>query len=891
MDDHAKRQVDALLALDHTQCDFQGVEWGSRDSGSNDHGPLGIERLSISEKLPRAAPAGLGTALCDGESALNLVSPKGSISYGRSASSASSDFVLVPEAPSLPHQVSSLYARASSLLFGALDVDGVLFLDAPRGHSRSNSRRSSCVSLSAIDGVNGIAGPRNRPSSPSLIEEWYEKPCNVLGSSLAGHYQSKAGPSSTITQGLLQSLFELHPEGEIFDSIDVGASNSVSQELVDGLAQSFSRAKSVLFLPLWDWDKARWVSGVIVWTRRSEITEKDLRYVQHFSNSIVSKLIQLDRDRMERAKENLLSSLSHELRSPLHGMLANSELLQATSLDADQHEMIKMIKTCGNTLLDTMNHLLVFAKINNLSNVNNLSAENAAQIESLTTDFDLDYLLEDVTESLYAGSRSAHELFNPTCRFQDTWDASSNENGANKTNDISVVVRIEKRASWRVRSISGAWRRIIMSIVGNALKFTRRGTVEISLDVADNQQNTSRPSYVHLQVTDTGCGISKGYLQNKLFTSFSQEHILTEGVGLGLSISHQLVNSLGGRIDIKSELGQGTQVDIHIPAKFVDQEQVKGNGKASPPKRMCFVGFDAGLNKMGEDDQLTSEVRRKNAVRDTISSALQSQPGLEISHADGLSDGTGDIAIIEQSALQTLVGSKPVQSAYHSVLVLGDHNASTARDLPFEPHINVISIPQPLGPRKIIQGLQRLDQLQTATAPNGRSLHPVLPPSIRGNSLSAVFEAHKEVNSPPVARDSVTEYTAPLSESVEKRLHVLIVDDNDINVKVLASFMDKIGCTYDTASNGLMALEKYKKSQQGFDFVLMDLSMPVKDGVTATREIRQYEDANSRRQCIIMAVTGVASSEMQQKAFDAGIDEYLVKPLSLKDLKRIMGVP
>ncbi|KAL4966639.1 hybrid sensor histidine kinase/response regulator [Aspergillus stella-maris] len=881
MEGHAKRQLDALLALDQPQDDFQNLEWGSRDRAGDNALEPGIGRLSISENLPQDASAGSGVISREGESSHNFVSPRGSVSHWRGSSNAMSDLVLIPDLPSMPRQVSSLYARASSLLLTALDVEGVLFLDAPRGNSRSNSRRSSCVSLGAMDGVNGIAGPRNRPFTPSLVDEWTEKACNILSSALSEHGSSDIRSSSSITNGLLQGLFEFHSDGGIFNSVQAGTLDTASQELADGLARSFPEASSVLFLPVWDWDKARWASGVIAWTHRTDFSEDDLRYVQHFCTTVVSKLIQIDRDSTAKAKENLLSSLSHELRSPLHGMLANSELLQATSLGNDQQEMIKMIKTCGNTLLDTMNHLLVFAKINNLSNVNNLSTDSAAQIESLTTDFDLDSLLEDVTESLYAGSRSAHEFFDPTCRVQSPWGTSGTDSGASEIDDASIAIRIKKRNSWRIQSISGAWRRIIMSVVGNALKFTRRGAIEIALDASDNQK------HVHLQVTDTGCGISKEYLQNKLFSSFSQEHILTEGVGLGLSISQKLVASLGGHIDIKSELGQGTQVKVQIPVKFVEQEYSTANGGLSRPKKICLIGFDSSPN--GNGDQHSTETRRINAIRSTITSALHSQAEFDLSSTDSLSSRVGDIAVVERSALQAFAGSKPIKTAFPSILVLGGHNAPTTQDLPFEPHVNVISIPQPLGPRKIMQALKRLDQMQTATTYRGRAMHPVLSP-MRANSLSAVFEAHKGVNSPPVARDSVTEYTAPVSEPVEKPLHVLIVDDNDINVKVLANFMDKIGCTYDTASNGLTAFEKYKKSKPCFDFVLMDLSMPVMDGVTATSKIREYEDANSRPQSIIMAVTGVASSEMQQKAFDAGIDEYLVKPLSLKDLKRIMGV-
>lgn len=104
----------------------------------------------------------------------------------------------------------------------------------------------------------------------------------------------------------------------------------------------------------------------------------------------------------------------------------------------------------------------------------------------------------------------------------------------------------------------------------------------------------------------------------------------------------------------------------------------------------------------------------------------------------------------------------------------------------------------------------------------------------------------------------------------------------------MATFVRKVGCTYDTASNGLIALEKYKESDRQYDYVLMDISMPVMDGLVSTRKIRRFEKANKFKPSCIMAVTGVASDAMHQQALAAGVDRYLIKPLSLRELKKII---
>jgi CheY-like chemotaxis protein len=106
----------------------------------------------------------------------------------------------------------------------------------------------------------------------------------------------------------------------------------------------------------------------------------------------------------------------------------------------------------------------------------------------------------------------------------------------------------------------------------------------------------------------------------------------------------------------------------------------------------------------------------------------------------------------------------------------------------------------------------------------------------------------------------------------------------------MATFMKKINCSYDLASNGLIALEKYKSSPSHYDFVLMDISMPVMDGLVSTTKIREYERDMSLKPACIMAVTGVSSAGFQYQAHTAGIDKYLIKPLSLNDLKDLMNI-
>lgn len=244
-----------------------------------------------------------------------------------------------------------------------------------------------------------------------------------------------------------------------------------------------------------------------------------------------------------------------------------------------------------------------------------------------------------------------------------------------------------------------------MDLVGNALKFTRSGLIEVSLSQTGKSDNSSRATHAKIKVTDTGCGISPEYLQNHIFSPFSQEQVLTEGVGLGLCIAHKLVTYLGGQIDISSELGVGTQACIRIPIRFADEEQVIGNFGPNDDgtgcaKKVCLVGLNPVLP---EDQQLPfPEAKRKLAVRDALCSALSNRDGWELLFADDLNDASGDIAVLEQSKLEKLAIPGPLKTTFRSVVVLRNHNVSAFEDMKLDGVVNIAYISQPYVLRAVI---------------------------------------------------------------------------------------------------------------------------------------------------------------------------------------------
>ncbi|KAF7591677.1 hypothetical protein BBP40_001255 [Aspergillus hancockii] len=941
----AKRRFDALMAFgeDQPRVDSERIARGS--SGSDIVSPQSsevpdINGLSLStsttcDGLPSSARlnpqerAGSPSFFKRPDVSIVAPSPEKHQQHVRRCSDDSTHLVTVAEDPNLSSGTSSLFSRASTLLQACMELDGVVFLDA----SRSNSRSFSTASASDRDEHSKDIDTTAPAQSPGLSSQgiWSEKRCEPLGYARAEESTRKGDGvfQLAITEGLLHDMFAAFPRGEVFYPQDPTRSHSVkstssrgeSRQCSDGsrslyqaitgrLRHAFPESNSIIFLPLWNWDKSRWLGGAIVWTsdKQHSLGREDLYYLRTFGDSIVARFSQIGWSATEKSKSDLLSSVSHELRSPLHGMLASAELLQTTHLEPAQRDMLTMVETCGLTLLDTMNYLLDFAKINNLTHIHKAGGMEGPEFGNLVTDFDLGTLIEDVSETLYAGHRSlinASKIagrYLPSAAGVGGRSVGTEVKESDNRDDLSVVVRIEEQKSWSIQSVSGGWRRIVMNLLGNSFKFTKSGLIEISLSKEVEGTGDQRTTFAHLSINDTGCGISPEFLEHKLYKQFSQESILTEGVGLGLSIVQQLVTDLGGYIEVRSQLGSGTQVDVHIPIEFSPQTAPpsvqlprRENGPGSRiMTRVCLVGLSPYADLKGASrGVITTEAKRKLSIRGAVSNVLLSQPGWTVSFADSLDKGSGDIGVIEESSLKKIAGAGTIDTKFTTLIVLGEHGVSLPGHFVIK-GTDIIYLSQPLGPRKIVDALQRFIDARREASPSCES--PVSGPFSgfpgRGRSLSEAFAAAKGSESPPMVKESVTDLSPfPTPQALnQKNIHVLIVDDNDVNLKILATFMRKIGCSYETATNGLAALEKYKACAGRFEYVLMDISMPIMDGIVSSSKIREYEEQNALPRAAIMAVTGVASSAMQQQAFAAGIDDYLVKPLSLHDLKRIMNI-
>ena len=439
-------------------------------------------------------------------------------------------------------------------------------------------------------------------------------------------------------------------------------------------------ARSVAFFPLWDSHKERWFSGSVVWTKNpTRILDpvEDLTYLASFGNSIMAEVARLEALMNSRLKDSFVSSISHELRSPLHGVLASVEFLQDSPLNSLQQEMVGIIGSCGRTLLDTINHVIDFTKFRstakekaqerkkskfNQGRAASRSSEGTAILAKNTVD--LRILTEEVLEGVYAGSGFGK---GPSiARAGNVTSPSDSSVPISQALPPMIIVNMDWRSDWGFDIEPGAWRRLVMNIFGNALKYTETGFIRVSLESQKEIESTSgaSSSVVTLSVADSGMGISKEFLNHHLYTPFVQENSLVAGSGLGLSIVRHIVSELGGSISIESEQDSGTEVTISLPIVPVklpalpdgDKDEILQIRKKFLGLDACLVGFDVFPSLIEEPTGILSmEAKRMFYFKDSLTALLKDWFGMKVTAMAKLEPSTAMVFVIMESTFDDLL--------------------------------------------------------------------------------------------------------------------------------------------------------------------------------------------------------------------------------------------
>ncbi|KAI4743166.1 hypothetical protein E4T50_06447 [Aureobasidium sp. EXF-12298] len=903
--------------------------------------------------------------------------------------------------------LSKLLDRASRILRESTLAQGVVFF-GPSGSGHTKSTLKSA--MAARDKTSGTDDESARHLSVDSVDpenstdsdaNHHIQASKILGLSLANQKDSALFHDATLDVLTLESYFKLYPNGKSLhfseagsglSSEDDSASESqksasdisktvpetASQKVIgkkkkmrmshQNLLKNLPGVKNVIFLPLWDYIEEKMVAGCFLWTSstgRMMNLDDDLSYLRAFGNTIMSEVWRMNALRDDRAKTTFIASMSHELRSPLHGILGSVEFLQETAADAYQAGLINSISTCGKTLLDTLDHVLDYAKINKLgrnrmkkdAKMNRLASATDSPSESLSisAEIDLGLVVEEVVEAVCAGHafkkmhtgelKSREGPVITMSRHSSSAKASTADGGNLHEGEIAVLLDVSPRASWMVRTQPGALRRIIMNLLGNALKYTPKGWVAVSL----RAQESTHPHKMDVvfRVVDSGKGMSEDFQKNRLFTAFAQEDSFQPGTGLGLSIVRQIIDSLGGTIDVKSVQDVGTEVEVRMSLSLAESsnksdEEIADVVAKTKGLRLCLLDPN-GEKERDQNDNISR-------LDTTLSEVCWGWFEMEVTKADNLKDVDADVYMYtEPPSVEYLLEHHSVNKTgtkggrgKEVPLVIVCLNASEAVGITSN-HIKALSdlgrivevISQPCGPRKLAkvlsQCVRRVEEVFHKPMKPDREPQPKgLPhrsrledmgaatmlglPSMTLPRLNTSEERTESIRAREFIRNTATELppsTAvafpnidrgegnarkPQSEARAASIpHVLLVDDNPINLQLLVMFMKKHKLPYQEAMNGQEALDKYIEYASGdsnkppLDFVLMDIQMPVMDGFESTRRIREFEiEQGIEKKATIIALTGLASAEAQADAVSSGVDIYMAKPVKFQALRPLL---
>ncbi|KAI1811920.1 hypothetical protein GGS20DRAFT_588026 [Poronia punctata] len=913
-----------------------------------------------------------------------------------------------------------VFSKAANIMRECIQADGVVFFDANSGFNSTNDIfeeddmvDSASSSLSEEETIDSDAS-----ESDSTSGSHTDDCSHIIASSALDTPNLNKGSGYTTGRGIsirtLRALLKCHPKGVVFGYDESGRPQSgdmpgyISTQVASStpyrpprlikrrtlsfignlrndVYKAFPGARSVVFVPVKDEIKNGWVAGCFAYTRAKTrlFSKVDVNYLLSFVPLAMSECASLEARLANQAQSDVLGSLSHELRSPLHGIIAAVECLTDTNLSVFQGSLLHMLETCVRTLSDTLLHLLYYAKVNNFSPEGKNPDSGARglrremnftlqeRMKSITTPVRVDQLVEEVTESIFAGynfqrmsieegsvrrtQEDVHPYVDPI-RQRDNLEAAEDlcvgegsfQELTSASERVVIDLAIDPNSSHHYLAISGAIRRIVMNLFGNALKYTRSGSIRVALSqepIRGKKKKLGKTGrrWVKIVVADTGKGISEEFLANHMFQEFQQEDLIGAGLGLGLSVVHKIVSSMKGKVTIESRKGVGTTATVLLPLVPVSDSYLPLQSPEEKtdefPKqkeklnglRIRFIGFGTRLGL----PRLSKDARRKSRATDdeyqSIWNTCKKSLAMEVITGRQHEGLTPDVVLCEESMLKN--PNINMDGLARTPLVVVCPNALSAshlsKDTDFQPPSAVTEfISQPTGPRKLakvlVAALQRWMQWQevqskgkplplTLTPPSSSEAReqPALPlpwaptgenqnpfgvnggnvftqtrePTPRANASSPPLSPRtRPLDMPKLGSRSRSNPERPQDETAP----FLLVEDNPINMKMLCTYMKKLGHGYVTAEDGQFAIDRFREKPGKYRCILMDISMPRIDGLEATRQIRRLEAASKVEPVTIIALTGLASDDAQKDACQSGVNVFLTKPVTFQNISAVL---
>jgi PAS domain S-box-containing protein len=543
------------------------------------------------------------------------------------------------------------------------------------------------------------------------------------------------------------------------------------------------------------YDRDRRLQGVFAAVR--EITER-----KQYERSLREATYRAEH--ANTAKSEFLANMSHEIRTPLNAVIGLGYLLEHTTLSDDQRQLLTKIQFGGRALLGVINNVLDLSKI------------EAGEMSLEDEPFDLPVLVRDLGQMLAPQAAAK---------------------------GIELLVQTAAALPRMVKGDASRLRQILTNLVGNSIKFTETGHVELQVFCTEVSSDRLR---LRCTVQDTGIGIEPAALE-RLFTPFTQADASTTrrfgGTGLGLSIARRFIELMGGEIGVTSSVGVGSTFWIEVPLRIA--RDIDGTHSA-------------------------------RGLRILIADSNGDVPECLVAMARAL--GWSPQVAESGEQLLGIMNSTPA-NAWPDVLILELHlHDMDAHQLiaRLERECNQGELPPMIVVAGLAQSYMDHEQLMRTT---DVLLTRPLTSSALFNSVNATVSKRPDSLERVLQSTNFDELHAQWLAGVR----VLVVDDSDINLEVAQRILEKQGATVTTCSDGLAALEHVRANSQRLDIVLMDVQMPTLDGNEATRRIRT--DLQLKALPIVALTAGALVAE-RQRALEAGMNDFISKPFDPQALIR-----